>query len=110
MPTKIQCKEYERRNRNRRNFHLRFFSALYIYRNTAIGILLYYDGITNLFIFKSEHIIGCTVKEYCTVFNGKDCDVLIFPELIEGVLVNSFVNQGILGNVAFFLMVSHIGL
>lgn len=32
----------------------------------------------------------------------KDCDVLIFPELIEGVLVNSFVNQGILGNVAFF--------
>lgn len=30
------------------------------------------------------------------------CDVLIFSELIESVLVNSFVNQGILGNVAFF--------
>lgn len=37
-----------------------------------------------------------------TLLNGKDCDVLIFPELIESVLVNSFVNQGILGNVALF--------
>ena len=54
------------------------------------------------FIFKSEHIIGCTVKNIAQFFNGKDCDVLIFPELIEGVLVNSFVNQGVLGNVAFF--------
>ena len=54
------------------------------------------------FIFKSEHIIGCTVKNIAQFFNGKDCDVLVFPELIEGVLVNSFVNQGILGNVALF--------
>lgn len=61
------------------------------------------------FIFESEHIIGCTVKNIAQFFNGKDCDVLIFPELIEGVFVNSFVNQGILGNVAFF-MVSHNGL
>ena len=30
------------------------------------------------------------------------CDVLIFPELIESVLVKVFVNQGILENVAFF--------
>ena len=55
-----------------------------------------------VFIFKSEHIIGCTVKNIAQFFNGKDCDVLIFPELIEGVLVNSFVNQGILENVALF--------
>ena len=39
-----------------------------------------------VFIFKSEHIIGCTVKNIAQFFNGKDCDVLIFPELIESVL------------------------
>lgn len=50
------------------------------------------------FIFKSEYIIGCTVKNIAQFFNGKDCDVLIFPELIESVLVNAFVNQGILVN------------
>ena len=55
-----------------------------------------------VFIFKREHIIGRTVKNIAQFFNGKDCDVLIFPELIESVLVNSFVNQGILGNVALF--------
>ena len=44
-----------------------------------------------VFIFKREHIIGCTVKNIAQFFNGKDCDVLIFPELIESVLVNSFV-------------------
>ena len=37
-----------------------------------------------VFIFKREHIIGCTVKNIAQFFNGKDCDVLIFPELIEG--------------------------
>ena len=55
-----------------------------------------------VFIFKREHIIGCTVKNIAQFFNGKDCDVLIFSELIESVLVNAFVNQGILGNVALF--------
>lgn len=55
-----------------------------------------------IFIFKRKHIIGCAVKNIAQFFNGKDCDVLIFPELIESVLVNSFVNQGILGNVALF--------
>lgn len=54
------------------------------------------------FILKSEHIIGCTVKNITQFFNGKDSNVLIFPKLIEGVFVNSFVNQGILGNVALF--------
>lgn len=49
-----------------------------------------------VFILKSEPIIGCTVKNTAQFFNGKDCDVLIFPELIESVLVNSFVNQGII--------------
>ena len=61
------------------------------------------------FIFKSEYIIGCTIKNIAQFFNGKDCDVLIFPELIEGVLVNSFVNQGIWEMWRCF-MVSHNGL
>ena len=55
-----------------------------------------------VFSFESEHNIGCTVKNVAQFFNSKDCDVLIFSELIESVLVNAFVNQGILGNVAFF--------
>ena len=55
-----------------------------------------------VFIFKSEHIIGCKVKNIVHFFNSKDCDVLVFLELIESVLVNTFVNHGILKNVALF--------
>ena len=55
------------------------------------------------FIFESEHIIGCTVKNIAQFFNSKDCDVLIFSELIESVFVNAFVNQGLLGIMALFL-------